>query len=174
VDKIIPSCCPKSNNPPIRLPGRQSFQYYLFCLDVQKWSSFNGEGNRQGKSTCLVFLKTPESSWFPISATVNHTSTTYRFLFILPQRRCGRIVVAHGTKWGKLLRGLPSLSTDYFISWQKAFFIKKKNKTQNTKKYHNKNTCFKVNMTFCFSLCNTTYILFCKFMFLQNCCKVVL
>lgn len=39
---------------------------------------------------------------------------------------------------------------------------------------HHKLTPFKVNNILCFCLCNINYILFCKFMSLQNCSKVAL
>lgn len=43
--------------------------------------SFNGENNREGKSICLVFLKIPESYWFPTEANLNHGSTNSTRLF---------------------------------------------------------------------------------------------
>lgn len=146
--------------------------------------SFNGENNRQGKTMCLVFLKIPESSWFPTNANLDHRSTnsTIIFFFIIPQWRCGRIFVAHGTKWWKSLRDCLPYKRSIAFPDRKPFFLKKKTTENETnqptnpkhKTQHNKTTPFKVNTTLWFSLCNIIHILFCKFMFLQNCSKVLL
>lgn len=45
--------------------------------------SFDGGNNRKSKSICLVFLKIPESPWFPTNDNLNHMSTNSTNIFFL-------------------------------------------------------------------------------------------